>query len=162
MITEDRYKGLEACLELCFVAAHKLELVPSLANIIVSQIGVSVCVTVSASVCVCTHICVYAHLCVPVSTWLWVYLLCETLLKKIASHLMCNFEVVYYLPEVFCHSVLMSLNVYFYLQAGFLVHVAKLTFPKSRVDFCCFSLPTNQRDGGGSFFFPRERGRERM
>lgn len=57
VITEERYKGLEACLELCYVVAHKSQLVvPSLANLITDGCECNNCV--SANVC--------AHIRVPV------------------------------------------------------------------------------------------------
>lgn len=66
VITEDRYKGLEACLELCYVVAHNSPLVPSLANLTISQMGVSVHIVVQVLVCARAHMRVDAHLRVPV------------------------------------------------------------------------------------------------
>lgn len=93
VITEDRYKGLETCLELCYVVAHKSRLIPSLANLIISKMGVSVCISVRMLVCVCTYLCVCTPLCTCIHVIVDVPVVCNSV-KKIASHLTCNFEVV--------------------------------------------------------------------
>ena len=60
VITEERYKGLEACLELCYVVAHKSQLVvPSLANLITDGCE---CLYNCVSADVCAHICVPVYM----------------------------------------------------------------------------------------------------
>lgn len=155
MITEDRYKGLEACLELCYVVAHQPWLVPSLANLIISQMGVSVCLTVWVLVCVCTCIRTPSCTCVHVIVDVPVVRNC---LKKNCFAV----NVQLWSSVTFTSSFLpLGFDVFecvLLFSSRLPVHVAILTLLKNRVDLCFFLA--YQPEGWGGLCFSLVNGAE--
>lgn len=122
------------------VVAHKSQLaVPSLAKPITDG-WVSV---ITVWVLTCVHTFVYLCTCDCRCTC------CVNCFLKIASH-WCNFEVVWYLPEVFCHCS-WCLWTYSVFKQASSTCVATLTFLKNRVDFLFFLACQPRGWGWGSF-----------